>query len=233
MKLINEDINRMRALMNLNEAIKSLDDWYEIHYELTMEIFNAIKDHDKNYFKWKLIPANQYHNALKDFVKYGSFMRFPTRYIYIWKEILLKNIVILDILTSIAGHTNSFPYDEFYDCFDYNHDTGADYDGEFTKWCMETYGERKSYDFEAVYNFLDEKYDMDDTLPLFSNGQWLLSDFGLKPLWKLGQDLLNDKTPEEMIVTINKILDVSHQRSDLAEIFIEGGSSTLSAIHDY
>jgi hypothetical protein len=41
---------------------------------------------------------------------------------------------------------------------------------------------------------------------------------------------IKSKNPNEIIVTINRILDVSHQRSDLAELFIEGGSKSLDYI---
>ena len=37
-------------------------------------------------------------------------------------------------------------------------------------------------------------------------------------------------TPEEALVLINKVLDVYHQRSDLASLFITGGRDSLTKI---
>ena len=47
---------------------------------------------------------------------------------------------------------------------------------------------------------------------------------------KLIKELEENTTPEQQIVTINKVLDVIHQRGDLASAFIEGGKSTLYSI---
>lgn len=75
-----------------------------------------------------------------------------------------------------------------------------------------------------------DEYDLNYVLPTFSNNQYTISDYGLEPLYKLGLEMIKQDTPEEIIVTINKILDVTHQRGDLAELFIEGGSKTLNYI---
>jgi len=240
--LIREYINRI-----LTEEVDTIDDWYSLENELTRDIFYMIKNHEKITFE--LMPKTQYLNALKEFMKYGSFMRFPERVIFGWKQLLLENIAKLEILTSIAGHTAHFPYDDFYDTFDsekeietnqYDLFTGGienkTIDGEFTKWAKEKYEETgdkkyiKKYQFNPIYEFLDEVYKMDEVLPLFSNGQWVLSDYGLKPLFELGEEIIKQKDPDEIIVTINRILDVAHQRSDIAELFIEGGSKSLTAI---
>lgn len=211
-----------------------LNEWYESHNNMIMEIFYKIINGKKIIFN--VINSNQYHNALKEFVKYGQFMKIPVKYIFKWKDLILNNISKLEILTSIAGHTSNFPYDDFYDIFDYNHETNEERNGEFSKWCQKKYEETdnndyiKDYNFGAAYDFLVEVYNIDSVLPLFSNGQFVLSDYAIKPLFELGKLLIEQEMPEEIIVTINKILDVSHQRSDLAEIFIEGGSKTLDYI---
>ena len=44
------------------------------------------------------------------------------------------------------------------------------------------------------------------------------------------KQLRKAKTPEEKIVIIDQILNVAHQRSDLASWFIEGGSYSLSKL---
>ena len=56
------------------------------------------------------------------------------------------------------------------------------------------------------------------------------SDYGLEPIYKQLKEYDSSMPPEKVIVLINKVLDVYHQRGDLASAFIEGGRSTLSQI---
>jgi len=242
LKIINEEIKSFYLNENMN-----MNDWDELHSDYTRDIFGMINNEE--HVKFRVIPKNQYHKALQEFMRYGRFMRFPESKIFQWKDLILSNIAKLDILTAIAGHSQNFPFDEFYDEFDnsesydsnqYNLFTGdtdkITPDGEFTAWCKMKYKETgndeylREYNFTSAYEFLDEVKHMDDYLPLFSNGQWVLSDYGLKPLYNLGEELANSNDVTEIIVLINKILDVSHQRSDLAELFIEGGSESLDFI---
>jgi hypothetical protein len=57
-----------------------------------------------------------------------------------------------------------------------------------------------------------------------------LSDYGLKPLLKLLQELRYVDTPEEKVPIIDKMLNVVHQRSDMASWFVEGGSNALQKL---
>lgn len=60
-----------------------------------------------------------------------------------------------------------------------------------------------------------------------------ISDYGLKPLLKLLSELKKQEKPENRLVTIDKILNVVHQRSDIAYWFVEGGSNALSQLSGY
>ena len=57
-----------------------------------------------------------------------------------------------------------------------------------------------------------------------------ISDYGIKPIAKIFQELDDNATSAEMIVALNKILDVVHCRGDLSSMFIEGGQLTLARI---
>jgi hypothetical protein len=57
-----------------------------------------------------------------------------------------------------------------------------------------------------------------------------ISDYGLKPLEELLVQLLRATTPEEKLLTIDRMLNVVHQRSDIAEWFVEGGSNALAQL---
>jgi len=232
--LIKELLRKKITKYCINESFSSLDDWHEYHHQVTNEIFQMINSKQKITFD--LMPKNLYNKALKEFMENGRFLRFPSNIILDWKALLLQNIAKLEVLTAIAGHTQHFPFEEFYDVFDYDRKTGNDRNGVFSKWCKKKYKETgddeylNNYDFDTASEFLNDFKKIDKYLPLFSNGQWVLSDYGLKPLFNLGNQLVNLSNPNEIIVIINRILDVSHQRSDLAELFIEGGSNTLKYI---
>ena len=191
----------------LFEEINYEDDFYSLMFNVTYDIFQSIKNKNKIYFD--LIKPLEYKRALEEFMKYGQFIRFPEDKIYDWKDLVLTNIAMLDSLTSINGHAQHFPFDEFYDVFD---------NLKIPK--------KHQYDWSYVYEILDRKYHNDDYIPFFSNGQPVLSDYGLEPLLKLAKELISQRKPEEIIITINKIMNVAHQRSDLSELFIEGGEKS-------
>lgn len=62
------------------------------------------------------------------------------------------------------------------------------------------------------------------------DGSYAWSDYGLSPIYELLNKYNDSLSPEEILVLINKILDVYHQRGDLSSIFIQGGRETLSKI---
>lgn len=185
------------------------EDFYSGLSDMTYHVFNSIKNREK--IRHTKINPVQYKNALIEFTKFGEFFRFPTKIINNWKNICLRNTLLLAALTDIYGHSQHFPFDEFYDVF-------------------EIPEEEQSHDWEDAFNLLDNVFHIDEYTPKFSNGHELISDYGLKPLYNLCLVLLKQNDPNEIIVTINKILDISHQRSDLAELFIEGGSKSLDMI---
>lgn len=200
-------------------------DFDELRINMPYNVYSNIQSQKPVTFD--VIPKTQYHHALKEFMQYGKFMRFPSKYIHSWKELALDNIALLNSLTEISGHSQHWPVDEFNDVFDN--------DGSFTKWVkkmnkLEGKKEYKLNDWGTHSKYLEDVYHIDKYLPLFSNGQWLLSDYGLDPLLNLAYELDGQDDPNEIIVTLNKIMDVAHQRSDLAELFIEGGTPSLDYI---
>jgi hypothetical protein len=64
-------------------------------------------------------------------------------------------------------------------------------------------------------------------------GQAYISDYGLKPLEVLSYELSNTTEPEKKITVIDKMLNVVHQRSDMAGWFVQGGSRALSQLSGY
>ena len=56
------------------------------------------------------------------------------------------------------------------------------------------------------------------------------SDYGVRPLEELIAEYDSNMEPEQVLVLINKILDVNHQNGDLCSLFIEGGSFSQTSI---
>lgn len=82
---------------------------------------------------------------------------------------------------------------------------------------------------EKLYNILLGRF-YDYYTESSKTGQPYLSDYGLEPLQKLLIKLRNisDENIGEKIITIDKMLNVVHPRSDLAELFVQGGSNALA-----
>jgi len=64
-------------------------------------------------------------------------------------------------------------------------------------------------------------------------GHLYITDYGLNALMTLGSQLYEETTPENKVVLIDKILNVVHQRSDMASWFVQGGSAALSDLSGY
>lgn len=59
-------------------------------------------------------------------------------------------------------------------------------------------------------------------------GHMRISDYGLKPLQELAGQLLNTHNSSSKVVVIDRMLNVVHQRSDMASWFVQGGSNALA-----
>ena len=230
-ELVRKYIRQIIKESFLTENVTDVHDFFEILDSSVRESFGQIKTGVYDLDMDKIKPS-MYRKALQEFTRFRAFHSFPTKYIIIWKNMVLENIAKLNAWTSIMGHTSSFPYEEFHDTFNYNEETDEEGEGEFKQWveAQDMSMKEAEYDYDIITDFLVENYEWDDKFPTFSNGQLLLSDFGLGPLLELAMEMIPQQKPEDVIVSINKILDVAHQRSDLAELFIQGGSSSLDNV---
>lgn len=83
----------------------------------------------------------------------------------------------------------------------------------------------------AGYELTDKQWELFLTEYLTNaHGDDLVSDYGLRPLENLALKLLLAKTAEEKLLLVDRMLNVVHQRSDLALLFIDGGTATLNKI---
>ena len=188
-----------------------------------------------------LIQPAMYQQALNEFTKTGRLDKFPTKYIYQWMGIIMKNTAIIRAITSLAGHDMGFPTDRIKDAFFYDDDEWEEYKqslkhkGTFSPdfgWMGQEEDdfdeEQEVDDDEAAGQYLEDNGYYDKmTLP---DGSSAWSDYGIQPLEEIILEYNDSLEPEKVLVLVNRALDVGHQRGDLASAFIEGGSSTLSSI---
>ena len=83
-----------------------------------------------------------------------------------------------------------------------------------------------------MYENMKEKffdYFMEDP----KSGQAYISDYGLQPLMTLMRELTRTTEDEQKISVIDRMLNVVHQRSDIASWFVQGGSRALSDLSGY
>lgn len=193
--------------------------WELISDYSAYEIFNMFEGGEN---PWKpLINPSMYQKALQEFSQYGQLIRFKKERLQQMMGIIMKNTAILRTTTEICGHSEWFPRDEFVDFY---------FEGNYDAWneYKEEVGEES--DYYAAWEFLEEKgFDDWNKLP---DGSDALSDFGLRPLEELIAQYDENMTPEQILVLINKCLDIVHCRGDLSSMFIEGGRQVLSQISE-
>ena len=182
---------------------------YDAYYVLS-EFFNNPNGKED----WGvLINPEMYAKALRELSRFGKLTNstFPSKYVYQWIGIIMKNTAILNVNTELAGHTqNGFPIDEVVDIAENNFGVNLEptYDA-----CSEWLEEQGLYDWMQM-----------------PDGSDAWSDYGIEPLWNVIKDYDESLPPEKVLVLVNRALDVYHQRGDMASIFIQGGSQALSRI---
>lgn len=251
-----------------------------------------------------LINPSMYQRALNVFTQTGSLDDFPSKYVYQWMGIIMKNIAILKASNEIFGHAPHYPmeYIEDFVAERYNGFIGKDKESAYIptteKEFLSTVGNLLNeengihrngqydlflnqeetdewdewYDKRQVqkkfeqYVELAEKYKANRDnryyyVPYFEVdvknmqiykvwGDWgyffdeigvydylvtpdgteAISDYGLEPLIETAAEYDSEMPPEDVLVLINRILDITHQRGDLSCMFITGGKKTLSQI---
>lgn len=115
-------------------------------------------------------------------------------------DIMLNNLARLQASTELSGHTQQDPNDIM----------------EEEGFPRLKDGSKQADDF--YWNFLETDYGTP------------ISDYGLNPLWKLAEQLTSAQNAEQKLVIIDQMLNICHQRGDLAALFIEGGTKSLSQL---
>ena len=85
-------------------------------------------------------------------------------------------------------------------------------------------------DFETNYDFYEDFLRVQQGSDENPSYEIPVSDYGLKPLWELAEELVNSTSYEESLVIVDQMLNVIHQRGDLASLFVEGGIRSLAEL---
>lgn len=80
-------------------------------------------------------------------------------------------------------------------------------------------------DPEEMERFISWAVDLPD-------GGFRVSDYGMNRLFELAALATETEDPMQRLAVLDMILNVTHQRSDLASWFVEGGAQTLSRLAD-
>jgi hypothetical protein len=80
------------------------------------------------------------------------------------------------------------------------------------------------------YQFTPEQIEALQETLVDEQGHWLVSDYGLKPLQSVYSQIFKAHTAEEKLYAVDRGLNIVHQRSDLAALFVEGGTKTLTDV---
>lgn len=178
--------------------------FFELETEAFLWVWSQITKSKAKRIKWDLIPKDKLVSTWNSFAKFG-FVRNESAVDDI-AIIAIMNVAKIYVITVLAGHTEMSP---------------ADY-------------VREKLDDEDEHTpaeeILEDAYDRDFLTD--KNGAMLISDFALKKMTDLAVDIIAHKKSEDKLIAIDMLLNLAHQRSDLASWFVEGGSSTLSQLFD-
>lgn len=234
-KLINELLSLSGCEPILNESQEewywtygSFDDYldqYNINY-----VLNEVQQSKSIWYP--LIDAAQYKAALDEFMRYGELMRFPVKKIEEWVHILMKNSAIFENIRPLFGEEEYVPVQEVFEAL-YGYD--ADYDAFVAgivgkELYVPSYGHItvEEGDDLSIMMYMLQVNGIYDALKMPDGSADAWSD--TKSFMDYMYQVEEISTPEEALVLINKVLDVYHQRSDLASLFITGGRNSLTQI---
>lgn len=203
---INVEEGQVARLNKLNEEMSTriYDAMEDYSYVDLLNEFLSDKKNGIPQKRWNLIPFEQYRNVRERFLREPQMARIPLNLVTSWFDIIIHNTLSISYITDFAGHSQYFPSEDLEEVFG----VYADYS---EGW--------KVLDKEGFYDWAK--------LP---DGSDAWSDYGLSPLYKIIGEYSENMEPGDVLMLIDRALDVSHCRGNLASAFIEGGSKSCDNI---
>lgn len=152
--------------------------------------------------RWKTVPAALLKTLWASTERYGFIQN--TKGLESIAQLFFWNTAWLYVNTEIAGHTD---------------------DGGSVDTVLDRY-----YGGEVPEEWTAERKDAFTSFVIDYEDGWRISDYGLPRLVVLACLLKDCSSAEETFMVCDAMLNVAHQRSDLASWFVEGGSYTLSEV---
>ena len=181
------------------------DEYPDITPKTIFERYEKDEENGINRIKWDVIPAEQYHNLLTRYMEMGEFARIPGDVVTGWFKKIKRNTIILYYLSYIFHRKYGFPFEVV--------PIKTDNVIEAQMWI---YINTNFYDWAT-----------------FSNGREAFTDRAFEQLFPLIKTYNENMSPEEILILINRIIQVSHptqKERDFTECFIEGGRKSCDKI---
>lgn len=204
---INVEEGQVARLNRLNESMSNrmYDAMEDYSHSDLLEEFVRDRERGVAQKRWNLIPFEQYRNVRERFLQEPAMARIPLNLVMSWFDIIIHNTLSISYITDFAGHSSYFPSD------DIEYALGREVEGYSDGWRV--LDELGFYDWAR--------------LPDGSDG-W--SDYGLTPLYNIIGEFSENMAPGDILMLIDRALDVGHCRGNLASAFIEGGSKSCDSI---
>ena len=258
-KIIREEVRGF--VMENNEADNEYYSAFDrVKKEVVHDFLYNNNDTMSKEVAWRVVSFSRLKKVWEDFMRYNE-VRNVKSLDYI-ERIIIRNVLLIDVFTNFSGHVDTREYDDYLEetikefvqqqleCYFRKPVDTNQYEMDF-----ETGGSKQPQPQSPcqlnpyVKNFIEENYnpdnmDVEDIEGMVYDAvterfMWdylaegYITDYGLKPLRTLAIQLYGEQDPKEKLVTIDKILNVVHQTSDLAAWFIQGGASALSDLSGY
>jgi len=177
-------------------------------YSAYMEIYDTDGDRMlRSFFSgkytkqpWTVLPVNQVKKIWYDYMTMGIIR--DENVVNNMADQMIENVVKLHVNTELTGHTQRDPIDVLNQFRDEYEDL----------WTEETR--------EKFYEWIED-----------DKGQMKISDYALDPLAEDAAQLANHSTTAEQKIRImDRMFNRIHPRGDIAALFIEGGSRSLTEL---
>ena len=259
-KIINEELRSF--IKEVDEDIHDMYEAEDnIKEELFNDfLYNNNPDFTKH-LTWQVVPYARLKRVWEDYMKMGTVQN--TKALDSIERIIIRCALKIDVITGLAGHKaygdegifedmiGSF-VDEQIRCYlkkpEDPNQTQLDFPTEhqpdnrpcgdqdpYVVQFIEDNHNPDNMDVEDIRNMLYDNLHTKffDYITDPKSGHIYMSDYGLPAIMQLTTQLYGEDDPDIKLQLIDKILNVVHQRSDLASWFIQGGSQALSDLSGY
>lgn len=232
--LIIEVVNRLMEYdSNYKESWEIFDEYErDMAYKIVHEIADGV-EHER----WRLIPFGRLQRIWNEFSRF-KFIR-DEKGMEMIRNICIANTARLYVNSILVGRTSNYPKkyieDEVGYCFKEKKEEPKEEPIDpnqlslFNPEVHQIPKQEKQYD-PCEGNTLDLTWDEFEDRMYTYIGDDTFSDYATKPLINLACELIEAKSPEEQLLICDRMFNVIHMRGDIAALFVQGGSNSLSKL---